>query len=253
MPARRKAFTLLELLVVIGIIGVLTTLLILGVRSVVRSSKEKATRTHMENLKNLVAERQNSGGMQAIYNLYNPVLAPNPPPYYQNGSPLPTGVPGTPTPVIPVPTNVGPGGSDRQPLFNPTSPPIVPANELARTLMVMSMLRSVPANAKMLAQLPSDSFLTPAPIGKPVTAPLPIDGWGNPMIFVPGGGIGGIFITGSNGAPAATTITSPDGKGFWVSGGPDGNIGGYFDTNKNNNPDAGDIPYGDDNIYSFQN
>src|SRR6185437_13584276 len=113
---RRKAFTLLELLVVIAIIAVLATLLIMGVRSVVRSAREKTTRTNMENLKSMIAERQNSGGMQAIYNLYNPVLPPTSPAFL-NGSPLPTGVPGTPSPVIPVPVNMAPDSPDRTPAY----------------------------------------------------------------------------------------------------------------------------------------
>src|SRR4051812_16492263 len=75
----RRAFTLIELLVVIGIIAVLMTVVTLGVRSIAKSSREKATRTTIENLKNLVVERHNTGGMQAIYALYNASTTSTPP------------------------------------------------------------------------------------------------------------------------------------------------------------------------------
>ena len=236
----------------VAIIAILITLLVLGVNSVVRSSREKSTRVQMENLKNLIVERTTTGGMQAIYSLYNPVLPPTTP-SYPNGSPLPQPSRAPGNSPIAIPLDMKPVGADRTPTFATQSPPD-PSNELGRTALVMTLLRSVPANAKMLAGLPSNSFLTPVPTTLPpgVSAQLPVDGWGNPMIFVPGGGIT-VFVTGSNGTPQPILKTSPDGKGFWVSGGPDGFIGGYFDKDNSGTPTAGDTPYGDDNVYSFEN
>jgi len=210
----------------------------------------------VENLKSIVAERQNSGGLQAINDLYLKTAATPANPY---GFPLPQ--PSLAGTVIPTPVNMAPGGADRTPSYK-TPSAVDYQNELGRTLIVLSLLRSVPANAKMLAQLPADAFIAPPPPAPPAPQPppvppnlpaIPVDGWGNPMIYVPPAGIGGIYITGSDGLAVPTTITSKDHKGFWVSGGPDGFIGGFNDANGNGTVEAGEIPYGDDNIYSFEN
>lgn len=86
----------------------------------------------------------------------------------------------------------------------------------------------------------SDPNWTPLP---PVSVPpfqttniqfstrIPLDAWGNPMIFVPASGLAGVLLADGQ----YHTIVSPDGQPFWASAGPDGNF-----TN------------GDDNIYSFQ-
>ncbi len=249
----KAGFTLLELLVVIAIIALLMTLVTLGVRSVNKSAKDKATRTIMENLKGFLTERTNSGGMTDIYNLYNFNKNTN----FANGQPLPTPAPDA-TPIG-VPDDVKPEGSSRLPAIQAGAGnnPAQPRNEVGRTRMVMYMLRAVPMNAKMMAQLPADSFLRPAPPNAPPfdQAPIPVDGWGNPMIFVPGGGLNGITVTGAADASGKVqtafhaTIVSPDGKGFWASAGPDG----VFTDNDNATPVANRKPYGDDNIYSFEN
>jgi prepilin-type N-terminal cleavage/methylation domain-containing protein len=245
------AFTLLELLVVIAIIALLMTLVTLGVRSVNKSARDKATRTMMENLKGFVTERTNTGGMSAIYDLYNRNTN------FNNGQPLPQPAPDSTQ--IGLPDDVKPGGGSRLPAIQAAAGanPAQPRNEVGRTRMVMYMLRAVPMNAKMMAQLPADSFLRPAPSNAAPfdQAPVPVDGWGNPMIFVPGGGLNGITVTGAADSSGKVqtafhaTIVSPDGKGFWASAGPDG----VFTDNDNATPVANRKPYGDDNIYSFEN
>jgi hypothetical protein len=77
-------------------------------------------------------------------------------------------------------------------------------------------------------------------------APVVLDGWGNPIIFVPPSGLSNVQVnvdstiaayksTGNATLPQSVTIQSPDGRPFWASAGPDG-----------------DFIRGDDNIYSFQ-
>ena len=66
------------------------------------------------------------------------------------------------------------------------------------------------------------------------------DGWGNPIIYVPAGGLTGVNLGASSTSNGITytntvTITSPDNRPFWASAGPDGNFAN-----------------GDDNIYSFE-
>jgi prepilin-type N-terminal cleavage/methylation domain-containing protein len=89
------------------------------------------------------------------------------------------------------------------------------------------------------------------------SVPVPLDGWGNPIIFVPGGelgisgvvevngrvpvGSGGMVTSGDTGVPPGTTplkthtLVSPNGRPFFASAGPDG-----------------DFSRGDDNLYSFE-
>jgi prepilin-type N-terminal cleavage/methylation domain-containing protein len=57
------------------------------------------------------------------------------------------------------------------------------------------------------------------------SVPVPLDGWGNPIIFVPGGSL----------TVASGTVSSPNGKPFFASAGGDG-----------------DMSKGDDNLYSFE-
>jgi hypothetical protein len=87
------------------------------------------------------------------------------------------------------------------------------------------------------------------------TVPVLVDGWGNPIIFVPGGVLGsGAALSAGPTPPAGYPIhgsgaiasnpgsnglsiqaRSPDGRPFWASAGPDG-----------------DFSAGDDNMYSFE-
>jgi hypothetical protein len=98
-----------------------------------------------------------------------------------------------------------------------------------------------------LAQLPADTLMSVPPTS-PVQAPLLLDAWRNPIIFVPGGGMQGVTVTGADGNPALRTVVAPDRKGFWVSAGPDGH---FTDTSGVALKDQ--KPYGDDNVYSFEN
>jgi prepilin-type N-terminal cleavage/methylation domain-containing protein len=244
---RRKGFTLIELLVVIGIIALLAAILIVGVKSISKSSHEKATRTNMENLKSLVVELTNSGAMDKIYNMYK--YNPTPPPNYPYGQPLPTPFnPGGA--AVAIPGNVQKDSPDRLPAFTTSAPPYIPKNEVARTQLVMGMLNSV-ASA-MIQKLPSGTFMSAAEANSaaklktPMPVTVPLDGWGNPMIFVPGGGIR-VTVTGTNKTVVTQTITAPDGKGFWASAGPDG----IFTDTINSSPNQ--KPNGDDNVYSFEN
>ncbi len=75
-------------------------------------------------------------------------------------------------------------------------------------------------------QMPAQQLLTPTLSNGPVL----LDGWGNPIIWVPGAGVK------VNVGATATVIKAPDGRPFFASAGPDG-----------------DFSKGDDNVYSFQN
>jgi hypothetical protein len=106
-------------------------------------------------------------------------------------------------------------------------------------------------------QVSNTSYWLPAVVdvaGSPVsTVPVLLDGWGNPIIFVPSGILGvplntanlnaqgkvipgsGAMESGTGGSAMPIQAKSPDGRPFWASAGPDG-----------------DFSLGDDNMYSFE-
>ena len=79
--------------------------------------------------------------------------------------------------------------------------------------------------------------------------PLVLDGWGNPIIFVPKAGLDGVLFE-AHGAEVHTVTSQgplepsavtprpliPGARPFWASAGPDG-----------------DFAKGDDNVYSYEN
>jgi len=72
------------------------------------------------------------------------------------------------------------------------------------------------------------------------TFPLLLDGWGNPIIFVPASGLRVRLIADKStydpmDATQNFVVTAPDKRPFWASAGPDG-----------------DFSKGDDNVYSFE-
>lgn len=97
---------------------------------------------------------------------------------------------------------------------------------------------------------------------EPANATFLLDTWGNPIIFVPPGGL--VDVRYAADLSNAKTVTSngvintgatlPAGtRGFFASAGPDG-IFGWADVDGNNQFNPGtDIAGGDDNLYSFEN
>jgi hypothetical protein len=96
----------------------------------------------------------------------------------------------------------------------------------------------VPSVKTMLAQLPAAAYATISSGSQPVI----LDGWKNPIIYVPSGGLTNVYVT--QGAPTTTsgvstatyrmvTVQAQDGRPFWASAGQDG-----------------DFSFGDDNLYS---
>jgi len=131
-------------------------------------------------------------------------------------------------------------------------------------------LETLPENQAIIANLPASKKITVyvqnetggslTPTGPLIAVTLPLDGYGNVILFVPGGGLTGVWqatapsslevvtaqgVKPSGYAPAATDTS---GQPFFVSAGPDGDISnanGYV---------SGPIPnLSDDNIYSFNN
>jgi type II secretory pathway pseudopilin PulG len=233
-------------LVVIGIIAVLVTLVTYGIKSVVGGQREKSTRVTMENLKNLIIEKQVTGGVDQLDQVYPATT---------------TGTPPVSIRVLDAPLKFSRdfgAQAERFPVWGGTGP----QNATALTQAVMALLRAVPNNASWLAGLPSNQVWMPkipeeVPTGSP-RIPLVLDAWGNPIIYVPPGGLAGVTVSGNVKSRIAdtnanvtispqATVQSRDLKGFWASAGPDGF---FTDPDPTKTLDERE-PFGDDNVYSF--
>jgi prepilin-type N-terminal cleavage/methylation domain-containing protein len=211
---RRGGFTLIEMLVVIGIILLLMSIGVLGYRSIERSNTERATKTALVNGEGFLKEMNAIGALAMIE---GPSDA-SPAPVYVSGASLAS------------PGDVSPGKAGRN-------------TAILNNQKMIKVFRLNPKNKTALANLPSNLVLpvitTSPPGGYDPQIPVLIDAWGNPLIYVPSGGLTNVNFaeSGSTGQKIYSSgqANSPQNRGFWASAGPDGS----FDT-------------GGDNLYSFQ-
>jgi len=283
VTTRRRGFTLIEVLTVIGIIILLVGITVYGISKVMGSSKAAATKTTLENLKSMLSEYEtvskglkrqpgiqwlNDGdaGATSIWQDFDPGDAAKAP---------------EPDPAVPPRDVTIAGGTGASGRYS--------ADQIGNTQQVM-LMQTAPNVRSMIQQLPAQQLMEQIPANLPMppagvklfvqradntigmyqgvaarpNPPLVLDGWGNPIIFVPAGGLAGgdgpktdpnTMIVGGKAsdtdskrvlaldpadqnppADAVRQIRSPDNRPFWASAGPDGN----FMT-------------GDDNLYSFEN
>ncbi len=258
MLTRRKAFTVIELMLVVGVLVILIGLVAWGLKGAGNSASGNATRTTLQNLTNLSEELNRKNKLAG----FESDLVPSPP--------------GT---LYPNP----PGGEKAPGLVTSDSKNFDRLGQaVQRTAEVMRRIQSIPDNKNAIAKLPSDQLLAVPASGTIPGGTVVLDGWKNPILFVPTAGLadvmvkpgkGGAFIStyvsgqnyskgarvvdsqgyywtaniSTSNAPAAPDwfrgIRSPDGRSFWASAGPDGTFGAPSDIK------AGS---GDDNIYSFE-
>jgi prepilin-type N-terminal cleavage/methylation domain-containing protein len=285
-PCRNSGFTLIEILVVIGIILVLIGIVFVALKHVGGASKSSATKIDLQNLQSMLAELENAGPLTTTIQF--PYVtsdarfpAPPNPPYTVNLT-LPPALPWGVVGDVTESTYAGGVSNDRWQSFAVYS-----------TQFVMGRLRSVPQTRQSLQSLPGERFvkaqaegasygtLTPNSTSLPIRTvngsahgmpdpPIMADAWGNPIIFVPGGGLltadiysaakvykkgsvvnnSGTFFRalkdGKLPAPAGSDweqlpagfnplVTAPGNRPFFASAGPDG-----------------DFQSPDDNVYSFE-
>jgi type II secretory pathway pseudopilin PulG len=243
MVLKRKAFTLIELLLVIGVLIILIGIVVWGLKGAGGTVGMNATRTTLQNLTNMSEELNRKNKMEGLEQIYPP--AP----------PLPPTAVGFET----APGNVT-SDTKNQDRLGPAT---------YRTAQLVKYMTSIPDNKKILERFPSDQLLPVPPSGAFTGGTVVLDGWRNPILFVPPAGLANVrsaqpgqntFSSGSNYSRGARVILSgdywtavdstssspsppswfhgvrsPDGRAFWASAGPDGN----FAT-------------GDDNVYSFE-
>lgn len=198
-PSPRRGFTLLEMLVAIGIILVLVTIAVLAFQALDRSASQRSTRATLQTAQSMIAAYE-SGGRSVQDE-----------PAVRNGN-LPYNVTQWGGGV----GDVRAGGTARR-------------NAILYATQVIQPLIKMPKNKEALANLPpkmtskSDDGL-----------PFLVDAWGNPMILVPAKGLAGIKLAqkadGTFSPGPGQTITSPDYRPFWASAGPDG-VFSYGDDN----------------------
>ncbi|HEV8604225.1 MAG TPA: hypothetical protein VGQ99_02590 [Tepidisphaeraceae bacterium] len=258
MPIRRKAFTAIELLLVVAVLVILIGIVVWGLKAAGSSASANATRTTLQNLTNMSEELNRKNKLAGF-----------------EGPPIPP--PGGP--LYPIPTN-GVGGEIAPALVTADSPNTDRFSDpIQRTAEVMRRLTAIPDNKKVLEKFPSDQLLAVPPSPSYAGGTVVLDGWRNPIVFAPPSGLrnvtsknsdtwsggtnysrgarvvsGGLYYTAiesnTGSAPPDAKywfpgIRSPDGRAFWTSAGADGVMG---------SPGGAPIPAGtgDDNIYSFE-
>jgi prepilin-type N-terminal cleavage/methylation domain-containing protein len=214
--ASAQGFTLIELLVVIGIIALLAAMFIIGLNHVTAGNKVKSTRTSLETLKTLLTNYQEATHFGKLPpNQTNAAYVAAPSLYWTTGTEIAAGYTGS--------------------------------TQLTDTQNVMLMLESLPENKTLLANLPNGTTTSVTVSG--VSVIMVNDAWGNPILFVPGGGLQDVYVNQQLstilasrreiGTATGTVAAGDSDQPFFVSGGPDGDI---------SNSTVKD----DDNLYSFE-
>jgi prepilin-type N-terminal cleavage/methylation domain-containing protein len=260
-PLSPRAFTLVEILVVIAVIGLLVGIAVFGFNAMQRSASKNRTKVALQGAASILAEYDTTTGLRRQ------------PEYMWKG----TGAAATKhTPTVAAPINIW---QDADPdtagsqwvtgLVGPADkeePNSIWASAAARNAGLILGLagKSTPGAKKILGQLPADGMVTVTDEPSPTLQ----DGWSNPIIFVPAAGLSvhmadqttvytvtsaRIYPQGTGTGQLAPGILAPQARPFFASAGPDG-IFDYWDVDGNGSFDpTKDVAGGDDNVYSFEN
>lgn len=245
-PLSPRGFTLIEMLVVLGIIVVLATIAITSMGRVLEGQRRTKTKATLANAVSILAEYDAATSLRSQPG--EMFLPGNP-----HGGKQPAGNFDIWKDADPVTGNV----QALEPLPGPVTddePNRLKYQAVLNTAVVLKVAGGMPAARKILASLPSDNTLKimdpTSPPAAPVTiGPVMLDAWGNPIIFVPASGLivrleadgNNEYMIRSHKAetvanPRTPVAVQPNARPFFASAGADGDFG-----------------KGDDNLYSFQN
>ena len=193
--AARRGFTILEILVAIGVIMLLAGLLMIGIQATGNSSRVKTTHMMMENAKAMFAETISGGGGAQLNKI---------------------DLAGWETPG-----SVADANDDR------TSAKTNKAMKISGAAFAVMMRMNTGGAAKNLPdkQVSNWIYTDASNVTTQYTALL--DGWQNPILYVPTqtagtyAGTAALEVT-RNGR--TEVIKSPDGRPFFASAGPDGDF-----------------------------
>jgi prepilin-type N-terminal cleavage/methylation domain-containing protein len=272
---RRSGFTLIEMMTAVGIILLLVAMSIYGFRHLNRSAKDNSTKTALAMLQALTTEMEASTALSTGKQKGLQLLALGPScsvvPYQD-----PTIKVIWTTTTSPPPSSVFDAALDATAEAGDVGPDIAASGKGGRygdaviaTSIVMGRLMTLPAARAAIEKLPDDRFLKDT-TGKVFRAPpnslgvssatsggpVLLDGYGNPIIFVPAAGLKNVDRGGSVGTtldqaadpstkiPYRGPVRGRDDKPFWASAGADGKFTGPATPVK--------LIEGDDNLYSFE-
>jgi prepilin-type N-terminal cleavage/methylation domain-containing protein len=167
---RRRAFTLIEILVAIGIIAILAGILIFGVRSMLDTNKAEATRVTLQALQGMFSEFDAKTRLAkqpqawGWWGISAPVVVPGTFDFWRS----PFTDPGLPTYRRPLDAMDAPG-SVIEGEFSETDPNMTSPSEIVRnasrqvlnTQAVMGLLLTMPSNRSALERLSSDRYFIP--------------------------------------------------------------------------------------------
>ncbi len=191
---QRHAFTLIEMLVVIGILMLLVGMTFLGLNAYRGTMESKATRVSLENCRAMLNEYLQKGQVATLDAIY---------------------------------ISAGVSPLDATKATSYIELPLPPHDAyLDFTHQVMGQLLALPANRAITSKLPAEQlkndpgYSPPPPPPPPLHdahGPLILDAGGVPIIYVPSGGLSNVTVGGT-----VKTITSPDGRPFFAAAGNDG-------------------------------
>jgi prepilin-type N-terminal cleavage/methylation domain-containing protein len=243
MRNRAGGFTLIEILIAIGILVVLVGIVAMGLSRVGDAARGRQAEVTLANLRALIAEFETKATLAARqpphqWSNARPVAAVN---FWNDGWPWNVGPP-EPDPAS-APGRVGEDNALGREVYD----------VVRNTQLALSVLVAVPANKAALGGIPMMKLKdVPDSAGYDESAQpgVPLDPWGHPIIFVPGGGLEVIMYDGNPPTHANPerrfVIRSPDGRPFWASAGPDG---AFSDDPLRTGDDGTDRV--SDNVYSF--
>jgi type II secretory pathway pseudopilin PulG len=251
--------TLIEILVVVGVIAILASIAVFGFRALARNANRNKTKVVLKNAASMLAEYDAATGLKQQ------------PPYMYDtaGTKVTTNFdvwhdanPATPViDALPVPPGSVDADDYQQGAAGKNSRLESPG--VMNAAVVLREIGRVPNVKKILTQVPQDSLLETwtnpksggikDPVKSEPSATVLIDAWGNPIIYVPASGLADVKLGDAgvkyvirsdkvytrgdfDAAVNATPPRLPTGRPFFASAGPDGSF-----------------ENGDDNVYSFEN